>query len=1268
MDCDELRASEAKLLSQIEGAREAIAELLKEHSPTQAAQKRLDALQRQLIDTKHQIEVHCSGSPPPVTLSAITITFDTHDNGKDADTVVHVFVKSRSSDTSFSLGSADYVTNRAAWDRHEELGNADRHPFLGFAEALGSGTAFAKGSSTSFAVPLRRTPILLDEVDLPVVDLHILTRGPGILTNGADRWVFSWRTTFTFSDGRSFDAASDVDGISGIILDDKNRDHSGLCAQNPFGQRPPRSVPETEAVLASVELAFATHDDSDHDDDKAASTVLNVHIVNRLSDAENTDIAVANDVLPGTPFDDGSLHVVTFGANALPLASPTIAMRDIVLPVVYLHVVPAQDDQWAFDYQVTYRFSDDRAFTSRTSSVVLTAQQAKHAGAYQGRAFPTVTPPAKPALTGPAIDHASAGREKHISLAWLNRKLDEFVNNRQDRASQTPPLRLIRLHNAGLYGATEPESYVDIQEIDADPPPPGTITPPEYVEPAAWRSHPMSLGQLDYGLYLADVNSAAIRVKVDPSSPAPIRIEIDFETQFEEIKGVGTLGPYDLTSFGIAIGLTLGVAGGAIDAFTWIGEVDALLDAAAKAPPNGVVTGTVLGTQITSPPLSPATLDVFKDLLLQSCISLTLEGDLGLVGGNIRDKLLTNLYDKLRKPDPFDGLSARDRVNRALSSLLLGGAPATEFTDGTRVDSLSLDGDEIVIRYRGPNHTFEPPMPDGWPNGFDLTPGRLANIDHLVVLMMENRSFDHLLGYLHLPPERGGAGRDIDGLSGNEANFLDLTACPSFAFPVGDTVFSPDPPHGHEPVAKAVDGGKMDGFVRSFAEERGTAVAPRIMGYHTAENVPVFDALACDFAVGHRWFASHPGSTFPNRFYTLSGHLNIDTDGYWEFDNSSTQRPVFTPTIFDHLTRAGVSWKYFEHGYCFLRLFEQHTFDGTDIVSYDDPGLGFENLARAGALPAVSFIDPHYIEYPPGANCDGPPADIRAGQDFVRRVVEAVVTSPQWDKTLLLVNYDEHGGFYDHVAPPPTQAVTPDSLATYGVRVPAFAISPWVEPRSVFGDDPTSERPAGLYFDHTSILKTIVRRFLSSDPPRMGMRYAMANDLSAIVQPAPRPGPFRPFIPYTLTYRGSHKALEIRGGTPVPGAVIQQNDVNPSDAQRFSLEAADAGTFRVRTRTGRLYLTAQPDRSVVLAPRPPFGQPDNPAQRWTFTSVSITILDPDAYDIANVAFPGSVLLPAGNSTAIGVPLVLGPPPQSVPLGQIHWTVSSPLLPHGLVNA
>jgi len=286
-----------------------------------------------------------------------------------------------------------------------------------------------------------------------------------------------------------------------------------------------------------------------------------------------------------------------------------------------------------------------------------------------------------------------------------------------------------------------------------------------------------------------------------------------------------------------------------------------------------------------------------------------------------------------------------------------------------------------------------------------LGPGLLANIDHIVVLMMENRSFDHMLGYLS--KHRGRA--DVDGLRGGEQNPYKGIHFPSFALP--DTQFNVSPPHGHEPVKKQISrsvresldvmgqavsikqlahqrqepfplslrhfaGGPMNGFVAEFAklcQEKQVEVDPgMIMGYHTADHVPVYDALAREFLICQRWFAAHPGPTFCNRFYTLTGRLNRNADGSWQVDNPGApheddNKPVFTKTIFDHLTDHGVSWHYYEHRYCFLRLFERYTFDdNTYIVDANDPVKGFFASARAGTLPSVSFIDPNFIDEPDG--------------------------------------------------------------------------------------------------------------------------------------------------------------------------------------------------------------------------------------------------------------------------------------------------------------
>jgi hypothetical protein len=521
----------------------------------------------------------------------------------------------------------------------------------------------------------------------------------------------------------------------------------------------------------------------------------------------------------------------------------------------------------------------------------------------------------------------------------------------------------------------------------------------------------------------------------------------------------------------------------------------------------------------------------------------------------------------------------------------------------------------------------------------------------------------------------GLARQDVDGLKGGEFNMLNGQKCPLFPFRAGETIFAPDPPHDTEPVLLAINGGKMDGFAQSYANLRGNAVGPNIMGYHTAATVPVYDALARDFAIGHRWFAPHPGPTFCNRFYELTGRLNIDPWGFWEYSNSSPLRPVFTDTIFDKLSEQGVSWTYFEHYYCFLRFFERHTYDATNVASFDDPIFGFEALAKGGKLPSVCFIDPHFVELPPDGNCDGPPADVKEGQKLVKRVVEAVVASPNWDKTLLIITCDEHGGFFDHVPPPPAAKVAPELVDTYGVRVPAFVVTPWVQGGSVFGHDglPTQ----ALYFDHTSILKTVARRFMSRNPPYMGPRYAAAHDLSEVLGNTMRPSEFRPFIAYNLAYGTQN--LAVQGASVAAGAPIVQNPADKNPEQEFRFEDAGDGFFFIRTLAGNMYLTvdmpagANAGPGTMLRVKQDVKYPvsgatprDRNLQRWKLFAGTSAILGQNDFTISCAAVPSKVLQPLGNSGSRGTAIVIADPSPTLSVHQLRnpWHVTSPLLGSG----
>ena len=295
-----------------------------------------------------------------------------------------------------------------------------------------------------------------------------------------------------------------------------------------------------------------------------------------------------------------------------------------------------------------------------------------------------------------------------------------------------------------------------------------------------------------------------------------------------------------------------------------------------------------------------------------------------------------------------------------------------------------------------------------------------------------------------------------------------------------------------------------------------------------------------------------------------------------------------------------MTWRYFEHGYCFLRFFEGYTFDDANIVAADDPDVGFFASARAGALPSVSFIDPHFIEYPPDANCDGPPADVTEGQDFIQRVVEAVVAGP---------------GLGEDTAARSSTTSTAASSTTCRRRPPCRSHPTFRSGRSACAFRLSSSRhgsaralcsattppllrrrrrrtpkwrrhtatDAALHFDHTSILKTIARRFLSADPPYMGARFAAAQDLSSVIGTQLRHPQFRPFIRYRLEYIESAMMLDVQFANRAAGTMLWQFPANGTVAQDFSFEDAGDGFVYIRSYVSNLYVTVQiPDPVVTL--------------------------------------------------------------------------------------
>jgi phospholipase C len=348
--------------------------------------------------------------------------------------------------------------------------------------------------------------------------------------------------------------------------------------------------------------------------------------------------------------------------------------------------------------------------------------------------------------------------------------------------------------------------------------------------------------------------------------------------------------------------------------------------------------------------------------------------------------------------------------------------------------------------------------------------------------MMENRSFDHLSGYLKLE-----AGKPVDGLTAGMFNQYKNKKY--VVHRLTDTAFDDgqDPCHSGQCVAEQIRGAN-GGFVANYARTHPADPDPGlVMGYYNADSVPVYDHLASGFCVCDRWFCSVDGATWPNRLYSLTGRAA----------NSKDNRivPLYDiPSVMRNLDRLNVSWNWYSHDISTLRLVDSryrvgHLDRFHDFEHHSKPN--FLRHAATGQLASVSWIDPDFGDFGFSGNDDHPPADLKAGQELILKLVHAVTSGPQWLKTLLVIIYDEHGGLYDHVTPLKADDDAP-AFRRYGPRVPAFVVSPWVEPGGV----------ASQIFDHTSILKTILLKFCKNAAgaiPNMGRRVTAANHLGGLL-------------------------------------------------------------------------------------------------------------------------------------------------------------------------
>jgi phospholipase C len=436
----------------------------------------------------------------------------------------------------------------------------------------------------------------------------------------------------------------------------------------------------------------------------------------------------------------------------------------------------------------------------------------------------------------------------------------------------------------------------------------------------------------------------------------------------------------------------------------------------------------------------------------------------------------------------------------------------------------------------------------------------LAGIEHIVVVMFENRSFDNVLGRLYPPSD------SFDGLP--------LTASNSYENDLGETITVPvtnDPPSGRSPfitpypdphegyddMTKQLFGyhgspiADMSGFAQNYhaVDPLSRRHPGDIMFYFTPDQMPVTNHLAQQYAVCDQWFASGPVQTFPNRMFCHCGTPSLDgnksriNDIDYIVHASHTMKAVagsVTDTsVFELLDRAGHPWKIYFHDapMSILNAYVNDAFeqDSPCIANYDrsdyDPprGTGFASDVANDALPAYAFIEPRYYDnyastglqpdsnHPGGAAYPdigtGQPIDVRNGEALLLDIYNSLAAHPEvFAKTLLIVTYDEHGGLYDHVGPNTlpfaATAVSPFQVqpenfdyTRLGVRVPTLFVNPRIPANTIYRPLRPSRNQPYYPFDHTSIIATLCAQFGLNGP--LTPRDAVAPILSGLIPPGP---------------------------------------------------------------------------------------------------------------------------------------------------------------------
>lgn len=357
----------------------------------------------------------------------------------------------------------------------------------------------------------------------------------------------------------------------------------------------------------------------------------------------------------------------------------------------------------------------------------------------------------------------------------------------------------------------------------------------------------------------------------------------------------------------------------------------------------------------------------------------------------------------------------------------------------------------------------------------------MSSLEHVIVLMMENNSFDRMLGAL-LPERPGGGG--IKGTEKNHWNVNPKTGKPVYLTATNTHEVKIDPGHELADVKEQL-AGPCKGFVSNYVD-RYSGDPQEIMGYYPDGYLPILHDLAKKFTICDRWFSSIPGPTWPNRFFAHTG----TSMGYTA--NTGGPNQYYQSTIYQALLNQGLDCRVYYHDFSqTAALANTPPLDSMThfLATVSDPKK---------TLPKFCFIEPHYgILSKQGQNDQHPPSDVFRGEKLIDQVYRALRGNDAlWQKSLLVITYDEHGGFYDHVDPP--AAVPPDShtdpnfkFDKLGVRVPTVLVSPWLD-QGVIRDT----------FDHTSLLKFLIDKWGLVN--YMGDRVESANTFETYIRKSPR--------------------------------------------------------------------------------------------------------------------------------------------------------------------